>query len=537
MPLARLTEEKFARCTSRTSNHAWFTWAVLVALALTAPTAFAQGSLRDLGTTVGEPVSIYLTNIGAATTQGDAVMNANTARSTFGVDGAGIKIGVISDSYDKNSGAAGNITAGDLPGVGNPNGYTTPITVVKDDLSSSMSDEGRAMLQIVHDVAPGAELLFHSAFNNSTGSGSNDYSTIANAIDALVAAGADIIVDDVGLLNQPFFMNGPTAQAVNNAKAAGVAYFTSAGNSGTMGYVGNFNGTEVSPGVIHHNFDANNTEGGDTLLNFTLANNRSMRISVEWDDPYPSLTAAGNASDFDIGIYDTSTSSYVSTSLRDQGAGDDPWEIVGVSNASGATKTYGLVIQHYSGDMDVLLKAIFFGSGVSFADDDATNSPTIFGHAAAEGAVAVAAHYWGNTTSVESFSSRGPATILFDEDGNRLAEPEVRDKPLLTAPDGVSTTVPGFTTFYGTSAAAPHAAAVAALLLERASALGITLSVDDLYQILYDSAIDMSPSGYDYASGHGRIDAYAALSTLIPEPGSVALLLVGVLTVRRRRAA
>jgi hypothetical protein len=471
---------------------------------------FSSGNLgftdiRSMGS-IGAPVSLFVTHSGSVTSQGDAAMNANLARSNFGVSGTGIKVGVISDSFDlSGTNYLVDQASNDLPGPNNTAGYTTAVNVLKDDTYASLTDEGRAMAQIIHDVAPGAEIMFHSAFNNFTGG--SDLNSIANAIDALRVAGANVIVDDVGLLNQPFFQDGVTAQAVNNAKAAGIAYFSSAGNSGNQAYKGTFDG--ASGGF--HDFDANNSEGGDTALNIAVADGYTARVAVQWSDPYPSVAAPGNAADFDVGLYDFDAGEFADTSARNQGAGDDPWEIVSVTNTSGADKQYGLQIQHYSGETNRQLKAVVFGSG-AIADDDDTNSPALFGHAAAEGGVAVAANRYSIPGSVESFSSRGPTEILFDPSGNPISE--IRDTPLLTAPDGVSTTVSGFGTFYGTSAAAPHAAAVAALVLERANNVGKTLSVDELYQTLFDSAVDIEGAGYDNLSGWGRVDADAAVASV-----------------------
>lgn len=94
-----------------------------------------------------------VTNIGAVTSQGDIAQLSDIARIVYGVNGAGNKIGVLSDSYDDLGGAMGDITTGDLPGATNPNGFTTPTDVLS-DFGMGGSDEGRAMLQIVHDVAP-----------------------------------------------------------------------------------------------------------------------------------------------------------------------------------------------------------------------------------------------------------------------------------------------------------------------------------------------------------------------------------------------
>src|SRR6185295_7420833 len=111
----------------------------------------------------------------------------------------------------------------------NPNGFTTPVNILKEDLSSDNIDEGRGMAELVHDVAPGAQLLFHSAFNNTNTSPGQ---SIGVAINALVAAGANIIVDDVAYLTMPAYQDGKSAQAARAAFLAGVPYFSSAGNNG-----------------------------------------------------------------------------------------------------------------------------------------------------------------------------------------------------------------------------------------------------------------------------------------------------------------
>lgn len=124
---------------------------------------------------------------------------------------------------------------------------------------------------------------------------------------------------------------------------------------------------------------------------------------------------------------------------------------------------------------------------------------------------------------VEGSSSAGGGAILFSTTGVRLAAPEQRLQPAITAPDGGDTSFfggsdpdnTGFPNFYGTSAAAPHAAGVAALMRQ----LKPALSPDSIYGALKASAIDMDdPStagfdvGFDYSTGAGLIQADAALT-------------------------
>ena len=139
---------------------------------------------KELVTSQGDAaIRAERASAGAVTSQGDAAMRADVARATFGVDGTGVTVGVISDSFNCLGGAEADVASGDLPpGV--------VVLAESPDCSVSWgSDEGRAMMQIVHDVAPGATLVFH------TGVGGQP--SLAAAILALADAGADVIVDDI----------------------------------------------------------------------------------------------------------------------------------------------------------------------------------------------------------------------------------------------------------------------------------------------------------------------------------------------------
>jgi hypothetical protein len=162
--------------------------------------------------------------IGAVTSQGVEAMNVDEARNLFDVNGEGITIGVISDSFDRNLtteiSASDDILSGDLPGEWNPNGFSEPVNVLDDsfdnstldleNLSGGATDEGRGMLQLIHDVAPGAELIFNTGGNHGD-------EGIADAINNLTDAGADIIVDDLRGITAPFFQDSLSSQAIDDA--------------------------------------------------------------------------------------------------------------------------------------------------------------------------------------------------------------------------------------------------------------------------------------------------------------------------------
>ena len=139
------------------------------------------------------------------------------------------------------------------------------------------------MMQIVHDVAPGAKLAFHTAVESEA--------DFANGIQALVNAGAQVIADDVTYFDEPFFQDGLLAQAANEANAAGVAYFSAAGNSGSNGYdntAPDFSTAADRRGRAVLNFD---TSGASTTTSLTvnlpaLVPGEFVSVILQWDQPY-----------------------------------------------------------------------------------------------------------------------------------------------------------------------------------------------------------------------------------------------------------
>ena len=161
-----------------------------------------------------------VTNSGVTTTAGDTAQESHIARSGFNVDGSGVKVCVLSDSYNTVSGnnASIDVANGDLPGA---NG-TNPVQVIKEYPYGARSDEGRGMLQIVHDVAPGADLAFRTGVISE--------GDLAAGVIECAQAGCDVIVDDISFITSPFFQDGVIAQAVDSVTALGVSYFVAAGN-------------------------------------------------------------------------------------------------------------------------------------------------------------------------------------------------------------------------------------------------------------------------------------------------------------------
>lgn len=453
--------------------------------------------------------------VGIATNQGDTAMQTDLARVTFGVDGAGISIGILSDSYDQLGGEAADIASGDLP---------TDVLVLDDTGAGVNIDEGRAMAQLIHDIAPGASLLFRTAFN-----GRPDF---AQGILDLAAAGADVIVDDIGYLDAPMFQDGVIAQAVDQVVANGVVYFSAAGNSESNSYEAPYldSGITVDFGgglvlTNLHAFDPTDPTGAaSTVQELTLSNGQFLQFSVQWDQPFASSGGAGSASDIDVVLVDADMD--IITGSANTNFGGDAVEIFSYQNTTGATQTVGLIIGVFGGPVPGRIKWINFGNVVP--TENATNSSTSFGHPNAAGAIGVGAARYTNTPPlgvtpplIEPFSSHGGLEILFDTAGNSQV-PEDRDKPDLTAPDGVDTTFfgsgdfdgTGFPNFFGTSAAAPNAAALAALQLSCDPGLTPT----NIWTQQTDTAIDMETGGFDNISGAGLVDGPAAMGLACAPP-------------------
>ena len=465
-----------------------------------------------------------MTHVGSVTSQGDHAMRSDIARTTLGVDGSGVNVGVLSDSFNCLGGATADASSGDLPSVS----VTQEISVC-----TGATDEGRALLQLVHDIAPGASLSFASAFNGQASFASN--------ILGLASAGAKVIVDDVLYFAEPMFQDGIIAQAVDNVVAGGVAYFSAAGNQARQSYqsvfrAGDFFADGAFPSVfgapsflggIAHNFDSGG--GKNHFQSITIPGFATVRFSLQWDSPFFSVSGSpGTQNDLDIYLLDAAATQVIAGSAFNN-VGGDAVEFLGVRNNGAAPLTVNLMIVKHSGSDPGLIKYIHFGSAVINEFD--TRSSTIFGHANAAGAEAVGAARYSNTPAfsvfppiLESFSSSGATSILFDFAGNRLATPDPRyHKPEIVAPDGVDTTFfgsdtdgTGFPNFFGTSAAAPHAAGVAALLLQAKP----SLAPAKIYAALENTAIDIGAPGFDNDSGFGLVQADAILEALRKQPVS-----------------
>ncbi|MEJ2669576.1 MAG: hypothetical protein P8077_04745 [Gammaproteobacteria bacterium] len=303
-------------------------------------------ALKDLSSLQLVRPSYITKHAGSITSQGDTSMRSDLARTMFNVDGAGVKVGTLSDSYNCLGSAAAGVATGDLP---------ANVNVIMEGPCPGGSDEGRAMMEIIHDVAPGAALSFHTAFGGQA--------VFAQGILALAADGATVINDDISTADEPFYQDGMVAQAINQVAAQGVSYFTSTGNAARRAYEASFSpsGQTVNFGngnQVAHDFDPG--AGVDICQQVTIPAGESISISFQWDEPFFSVSGApGSASDLDILLYGAScdTSQPPLAFASDNNLGLDPLELLVYEN-TGTETTFNLVIVHFSGPNPGLMKTI-----------------------------------------------------------------------------------------------------------------------------------------------------------------------------------
>lgn len=440
------------------------------------------------------------------TSQGEVAHAVDSARAEYGVDGTGVKVCAMSDSVDH----LADVQATDdlpanidvLPGEGGSD-QCPP--------APACSGEGTAMLEIVHDLAPGAALGFATAFRSEA--------SFATNILALRNAGCDIIVDDILWSFEWVFQDGIVAQAVNTVTETGVLYFSSAANNGSLTkstsgvWEGDYVvGVKPAPigafGIDAHDFGG--LGAGATTNRITKA--PGGVIVLKWSDPW---VLGGR--DYDLFLLDATRTAVIRFSTNAQAALPPLEAISAGANDVGRH----LVIVRRSG----LLR--FLHLNTIGGELERATEGQIFGHAPAEKAFAVAAvdvataggsvFAGGASNPTENFSSDGPRRIFYQADGTPITPGdyldgggELRQKPDIAAADGVETATPGFNPFFGTSAAAPHAAAIAALLLEA----NPQATMAEVRAALSSTALDIEATGVDRDSGWGLIMADGALDAI-----------------------
>jgi hypothetical protein len=537
-------------------------------------------------------------------------------------DGTGMTIAAISDSFARLTAsptAAEDVANGDLPGAGNAIN-PQPVEVLVERPSGG-TDEGRAMVQILHKMAPRARLGFASGSLGEV-EFAESIRQLANlpGHEGIAGFAADVIVDDISYGGEPYFGETIIGGAIDEVAAAGVMYFSSAGNNiginayeSELRWVANGSGDTaatntalagtnidlagVPPELYAGGFHNFNPQAGQLdvaqLVNYPSSVQSSQGFEIQWDDPYdqrepqlveppiyttsgtisagvPSVTfdqtstpplptfvqgtlyviketatsgdldgivsvidsggnvlvrqdtgsdevvlfrppttggysvkverfeataggftftintgqgVAGVTTDVNLLAFRADTGAYVpAASLTTNNiANNRPVELGVIKSPSGQTQMQFLIARSNTpADAQLPTRVRWIargngGSGFGPAEYFAYNTTTTKGHATAKGCNGTAAYSVFRPNAPDYYTSPGPATILFDRESNRLAEPEIRQVPRIAAASQANTSFfSGETSsdpdtnpnFGGTSAAAPHAAAIAALVLQ-----------------------------------------------------------------------
>ena len=510
---------------------------------------------------------------GSVTSRAPKALRAEDLSHGDNLDGTGRKLGIISDSFartdairtpDTQPEAGGRADNGPIivRGLANQDSEDLPdeVELFADDASDGLTDEGAAMGELAYDIAPGMDIAFHTAFVSQT-----DFARGFATLCSPDGAGADIVVDDVLYLNEPMYQPGIVAQAAQACVDQGVAVFSAAGNAGGSGFRETYR--DVDPGREGgFGDDFHNWGDGSGSLAIKAEEGGSFRVVLQWNQPWTTLKPEGTerAPQVDLDLYildgpDPATANIVAASVRDQRAdnpsrGADPWEIVGFE--APAEGMYYLVVDHFAGAKGTIpqddntgleFRAVFIGANGVEIDGaptprgpDGDANPTLYGHAAAEGVIAVGAVPWWTTPAFkpelddspteridpQDFSARGgELPLTFDGDSGFVGR-TLPLAPQMVAVDGNRNTFfgqPDAPTsqddadeddffFFGTSAAAPNAAAVGILLNQYTNGL----SPAALARVLADTAEDVTGQraaiGPDAVSGAGLINAGATLA-------------------------
>jgi len=543
---------------------------------------------------------------GAVNSEGDAIIRSDLARAQLGLTGAGVKVGVISDGIKgifatgcTNCGgvAGGPISSLDLPattGTRNASGVLTSSSggilgtsfitggggfPVAGDLEgkeaascgfAGAGAEGTALLEIVHDIAPAAQLMFANV----------DTDVAMNQAVNFLAASNDVVVDDLGFYGLPSdgtsTVSTNTASALNSPTNRIRGYYTSVGNGAFNHYFGAYTNSGVNGNTIGgisssgnlHRFQASadTTDvlglGPQTYDLIKLAAGGQVYVILTWSDPDGAST-----NNYDLYLVQDSPVQVVGSSTSVQASTHSPVEIIAYTN-TGAEGYFRIVIQNVSNaattrnlNLFVLTPQCAAAGALRLAppnharlnfvtptrslsaQSDAGGSPVSVVSVGAICSASDKAQFVFATSSApfeSCFDITNETLEHFSAQGPTLATPNGSDpgrlKPDVTGIDGVSVTAAGnfVDPFFGTSASAPHVAAMAALTLEsapcliagKAGALSNVTARTNLRNLILDNAVPLGGVVPNNMFGHGRADAFASAQAALPTFGGLATLTV-----------
>lgn len=275
-----------------------------------------------------------IADTGSVNTAGDSILRAADVRSRLNVTGQGVRVGVISDGVEGWQAVAASPYF-DLP---------SQITIASGLAGAGY--EGTAMLEIVHDLAPDADLYF------ATGQTTASYFA---AVDWMIQQGVNVIVDDMSYYvvdpatnagdAQPYFQDGPVAQAAMDAISDNVVYITAAGNwqyvfdgNAYTNIRGHWQGQyrDIAGWPGWHNFSITGIDRGARVW---VGPGSTLRANLEWSDPW-----GQSSNNYDLYLFDLNYTGYWRRSILPQTGSQNPWEGIQWTNNTGVAQWVNLVI-------------------------------------------------------------------------------------------------------------------------------------------------------------------------------------------------
>ncbi len=320
----------------------------------------AAAALPEVGQI--RPPSRPVLNAGSVLTQGDAILQANVMRAAQGVDGTGVRVGVLSDGAE---GLPASQGSGDLPLAVD----TTTCAVIASAPFGEPANatdvgagaEATAMAEIVHDLAPGAQIMIgYFGLNVSTAT-TLDYMAAVSCLDQF----NDVVVDDIASFNDGLYdgtsaISQNASTGLNNPANPIRGYYTSAGNFARNHYEGAWfdSGFDVTIGgdfwrIHQYHASGSTTDAGQGYAcsvpipncgdRVTLFAGGSVTVFLQWDELWSNAVR-----DYDLLVHDGFTNTISVVSGQSQaGAGSHPAEAFSITNTHGVATSYDILIGNY----------------------------------------------------------------------------------------------------------------------------------------------------------------------------------------------
>ena len=435
-----------------------------VPVSLLGQTSRQPGVLRVREITPPEPDQSYVPVAG----NGPAA-HGSTAWNEAGYRGDGIKLGLIDLGFEGIS---------DLMGIELPTTVVarcyTDIGAFVETLADCENDRyhGTLVAESVIDIAPEVSLYIANP---------RSFGDLRNTVDWMISEGVQVIdhssswtFDGPGDGTSPF--TDSPLKTVDRAVAAGITWTNAAGNHAERTWFGTYSDPE-DDGFINFN-------GIDASINMQLSEGDSIRVQLRWDDSWDAANR-----DFNLFVWDFDNEEIVAISFNPQlgDVGDIPYEQL--TYTTPRDDEFGVFVAHESGTVPDWLQVTVWGteSIQYYTENGSITSP---GESASPGMLAVGAAPWHDTTTIQSYSSRGPT-------------PDGRVKPDITGADCGATSLwpldESNNAFCGTSQASAHLAGLAALVRQRSP----DLTPAEVATYLKDNATQRERPDPNNNWGHG----------------------------------